>query len=90
MNLEILKFEADWCGPCKQQSEIVSEVLDEIDKDVVVTEVDVDEDKETANKYQVRSLPTIVFVNTDRNEVVEQFVGLTQKHALKSAVEKFV
>lgn len=81
--MEILLFEASWCGPCGQQKEI----MDEFESDnpsIDVTHIDIDEDMETANEYSVRSVPTIV-IKKD-GEVSEQFSGLTQREAIDSAV----
>ena len=61
MNIEVLKFSATWCGPCK--------VLASTLKDVVgITNIDIEQDMETAVKYNVRSVPTLVFLR-DGKEV---------------------
>jgi thioredoxin 1 len=61
MNIEVLKFSATWCGPCK--------VLASTLKDVVgITNIDIEKDMETARKYNVRSVPTLVFLR-DGKEV---------------------
>jgi len=61
MNIEVLKFSANWCSPCK----ILANTL----KDVVgITNIDIEQDIETAVKYNVRSVPTLVFLR-DGKEV---------------------
>jgi len=85
MSVTILDFYANWCGPCKTQDPILENVQEEA-SDVSVTKINVDEDKESANEYQVRSLPTLVILDED-DEMVERFVGVTQKDAILSAVE---
>ncbi|MCI4435874.1 MAG: thioredoxin family protein [Ignisphaera sp.] len=61
MNIEVLKFSANWCSPCK----ILANTL----KDVIgITNIDIEQDIETAVKYNVRSVPTLVFLR-DGKEV---------------------
>jgi thioredoxin 1 len=52
---------------------------------VTFEKIDVDENQDVANEYQVRSIPTIVVENDDG--VVERFVGVTQREELESALE---
>lgn len=78
--MELLKFEADWCGPCKQQSEI----LEGFDA-VPVREIDIEEEQDMANEYNVRSVPTLIL--RDNHIVYESFTGLTQLDEIEEAVE---
>jgi len=68
--MQLLKFYADWCGPCKEQSRI----LEDFDS-VPVKEIDIEEKGDLANKYNVRSIPTLIL--EDEGEIIENFVGLT-------------
>ncbi len=55
MNLEVLKFSASWCGPCRVLSNILQGVKG-------ITNIDIDTNMETARKYNVRQVPTMVFL----------------------------
>jgi thioredoxin 1 len=55
MNIEVLKFYADWCGPCK----VLAQTLKGVDG---ITNINIDKDMETARKYGVRSVPLLVFL----------------------------
>ena len=55
MKLEVLKFYADWCGPCR----VLSQTLKDVEG---ITNINVDKDQETARKYGIRSVPTMVFL----------------------------
>ena len=63
-------------------------ILEELEadyEDVEFAKVDVDEEQEVANEYQVRSLPTLVIENDDG--IVERFVGVTQRGDLEDALQ---
>ena len=54
MNLEVLKFSASWCGPCR----VLAHTLEGV---AGITPVDIDTNMETAREHNVRSVPTLVF-----------------------------
>ena len=85
MSVQLKDFYADWCGPCKTQDPILEDV--EADWEAVeFQKVDVDEEQEVANEYQVRSLPTLVVENDEG--VVERFIGVTQREDIETALER--
>lgn len=86
MTVKLKDFYADWCGPCKTQDPILEELEADWEGQVEFEKVDVDENQDVANEYQVRSIPTIVVEND--NGVVERFVGVTQREELESALEE--
>ena len=57
----ILKFEAEWCGQCKVLTPILKKVL-ENHTDITLTTVDIETEEETTLKYNIRNLPTLVFI----------------------------
>lgn len=76
--MELLKFEAEWCGPCKTQDDI----LEDFDA-VPVTHIDVESDMERANQYSVTSVPTLVLLDDDGTPV-KQWTGLTQVEEIEA------
>jgi thioredoxin 1 len=84
MTVTLMDFYADWCGPCKTQDPILEELEEEWD-DVEFEKINVDEEQDVANEYQVRSLPTLIVENDDG--VVERFVGVTQREDIEAALE---
>ena len=80
----LVDFYADWCGPCKMLSPIVDEVAKEND-DIKVVKVNVDESQNTAIKYQVMSIPTLVVIKNG-NEV-NRSVGLIDKEEVLNLVK---
>ena len=85
MTVRLKDFYADWCGPCKTQDPILDELESDY-ADVEFEKVNVDEEQEVANQYQVRSLPTLVVENDDG--VVDRFVGVTQREDIEAALQK--
>ncbi len=83
MAVTLKDFYADWCGPCKTQDPILED-LEEEWGDVEFEKIDVDEEQDVANEYQVRSLPTLIVENDDG--IVERFVGVTQADDIEDAL----
>jgi thioredoxin 1 len=86
MTVTLKDFYADWCGPCKTQDPILDELEEDWDDRFEVEKVNVDEEQDIANEYQVRSLPTLIIENDDG--IVERFVGVTQRDNIENALEK--
>lgn len=71
----IIDFYANWCGPCKRLSPILEEIAAEYDGEVIIYKVNVDEERDIATAFGIRSLPTLFFVPTQGNpSVVEGFL----------------
>jgi thioredoxin 1 len=82
----IVDFWAEWCGPCRMVGPIVEEIAKEYDGKALVGKVDVDSNPETAMKYGIRSIPTILFIKG--GEVVDKQVGAVPKAQLVSILQK--
>jgi thioredoxin 1 len=85
MTVRLLDFYADWCGPCDAQDPILEELAADY-ADVEFEKVDVDQNQDVANDYQVQSLPTVVVENDDG--IVDRFVGVTQRPDIEAALER--
>ncbi|MFC7176193.1 thioredoxin family protein [Halosegnis marinus] len=86
MSVSLKDFHADWCGPCKTQDPILDELKEEYGDRFDLVKVNVDEEQDVANEYQVRSLPTLIIENDDG--IVERFVGVTQRDDIEAALEE--
>ena len=82
--MKVIKFYADWCGPCKSYAPIFEKVVNELG--VEYENIDVDNDTTgLAAKYKVRSIPLTVFVNEDGSELKE--TGILSEEKLKQLIK---
>lgn len=77
----IVDFSATWCGPCRKLEPVLQAFAEEVGTSAVVGKVDVDLDPDLANRYNIRSLPTILSFRN--GQVVGQLNGLVNVNALR-------
>lgn len=80
----LVDFWAVWCGPCQMQGPIVEEVAREMEGIAVVGKVNVDENPQSAGKYGVMSIPTLIIFKG--GQPVKQMVGVQSKEVLVNAL----
>ncbi|MCB0729836.1 MAG: thioredoxin [Ignavibacteriae bacterium] len=73
----LIDFWAAWCGPCKMIAPIVEELASEYEGKVKVGKLDVDVNQQTAIKYGVRSIPTVLLIKN--GEVKDTIIGAVPK-----------
>ena len=85
----LVDFWAEWCGPCKMIGPVLDQVAIELEGVAKVGKVDVDDAKELAVKYNVRSIPFLLFFKN--GEVKDQIVGASvTKDQLKAKLQALV
>ncbi|MDW7617717.1 thioredoxin [Peribacillus simplex] len=82
----LVDFWAPWCGPCKMIAPVLQELDTEIGDTAKIVKVDVDENQETAGKFGVMSIPTLIVLKD--GEVVDKVVGFQPKEALAELIAK--
>ena len=82
----IVDFWATWCGPCKMIAPILEEIATEFGEKVKVTKLDVDSNNQTAGKYNIMSIPSVLIFQN--GEVVDQIVGAVPKAQLIDRLQK--
>jgi thioredoxin 1 len=83
--LEVKRFSAVWCGPCRALAPVMEGIKGEY-TNVVFETIDVDVDHEQASKFAIRSVPTVVFVK-DGVEV-SRMVGVNSKLAYVNSINE--
>ena len=73
----LVDFWAEWCGPCRQMSPTIDAVADEYAGRVKVGKLNVDENTKTAQRYNIRGIPTLLLFKGGK--IVEQKVGAVGK-----------
>lgn len=73
----VIDFWAAWCGPCRMIAPIIEELAGEFDGKAKIGKLDVDVNQQTAIKYGVRSIPTVLFLKG--GEVVDTIIGAVPK-----------
>ena len=81
----MVDFWAEWCGPCRMVGPIVEEVAKEYGDRALVGKLNVDNNPGVAQKYGIRSIPTILFFKN--GEIVDRQVGAVPKAALVKKLE---
>ena len=83
-NITLIDFYADWCGPCKALSPIIDEVAQEA-TGVTVGKVNVDDERDLAMKYRVRSIPTMIIFKGGKE--IERLVGVLPKEQILEKIK---
>jgi len=82
----LLDFWAEWCGPCKMLTPTFERLADKFGENVTFAKVNVDELPDLANKFAVRSIPTLVLLQG--GNVVERLVGLRSEQELTQVLSR--
>ncbi len=85
--LQVKKFGADWCGPCKMIAPTVKRLQEKYNvegSNVEIQDINVDQDHDAAAEYQIRSIPALVFVKN--GQIVERKVGVITESQIEQII----
>jgi len=83
--LAIVDFWATWCGPCRMIAPILEQLSSEYEGKVKVTKLDVDANIKTGSRFNVRSIPTLLFFKDGK--VVDQIIGAVPKGHIETKLQ---
>ncbi|HUQ46266.1 MAG TPA: thioredoxin [Gemmatimonadaceae bacterium] len=86
--LTVVDFWASWCGPCRMIAPILDQLATDYDGKVKVTKLDVDANIKTATKFNVRSIPMLLFFKGGK--VVDQIVGAVPRQTIEAKFKQHV
>jgi thioredoxin 1 len=84
----MVDFWAEWCGPCRAVSPILDQIATEHSDKIDIVKLNVDDNPETAMKYQITSIPTMKVFKA--GEVVKTVIGAKPKPALEADLQEFL
>ena len=82
----LVDFNAPWCAPCRAQEPIIEDLAGQFEGKVVVVELSIDENRETAAKLGIHSIPTLAIFKNGKE--IQRFIGLQSADVLVEAVER--
>lgn len=83
--LSIIKFGADWCGPCRMIEPVLASIADK-HKELDVYEVDVDQEPALAQRFGVRGIPSVFFMKN--NKIVDSFTGARPESDINKMINR--
>jgi len=84
----IVDFHALWCGPCKTQSPILSEIAVEFGERLRVIKIDVDKNPMIASKYNIQGVPTVILFKN--GQLVWRQSGVASKSQLHEVITQYI
>ena len=82
----VLDFWAEWCQPCKMLAPTIEEIAGEYEDKIKVGKLNVDDNPNTATKYGIRGIPTLLFFKGCK--VVQQVTGVKSKAEIKKIIDE--
>ena len=82
----VIDFYADWCCPCRRVAPIMEKLATEYDGQLLVYKINVDQEKELANAFQVKSIPMVLFIPLEGQPSMQ--VGAMQEEGYRQVIQE--
>ena len=82
----IIDFYADWCGPCRRVAPIMEKLAEEYDGKLLIYKVNVDQEKQLASAFQVKSIPMVLFIPMEGMPYKQ--VGVMPEESFREVIEE--
>ena len=86
--LVVVDFWATWCGPCRMIAPVLDQLAKDFDGKVKIAKVDVDANQKSAMRFNVRSIPMLLFFKGGK--VVDQIVGAVPRQTIEAKLKQHV
>jgi thioredoxin 1 len=83
--VSLFDFNAPWCAPCRVQAPIIRQLADKFEGKASITALNIDENRETALRLDIHSIPTLIIFKDGRE--IQRFIGLQSEDVLSRALE---
>lgn len=84
----LIDFWAPWCGPCRMITPMIEQLSSQYQGKLKVVKVNTDESPDTASKYNISAIPTLIILKD--GEVMEQVMGVRSREELSELIEKHI
>jgi len=82
----LVDFWAAWCGPCKMMAPVLNDLAEDVEGKVTIGKVNVEEQKMTAAKFKIRSIPTMILYKNGTE--IHRFTGFKSKETILREFER--
>jgi len=82
----LVDFWAAWCGPCKMMGPVLNDLAEDVEGKVTIAKVNVEEQKMTASKFKIRSIPTMILFKNGTE--IHRFTGFKSKETILKEFER--
>lgn len=83
----LVDFYAEWCGPCQMMKPRILDVAERMGDDIKVVQIDIDKEKELAERFRIQSVPTLIIFKNGKQQWRQS--GVISAHALMQLLKEY-